>query len=333
MYIILPSNTGDFSTNTISSFRVKLPQGIIFSGEWEVALTEIQYPISWNTVKENDGQVTIYYSHNGISIPIEIKINSGYYDNIEELLRAIKHAINREGELLVRRLYRADFAMYRLTKLKVNDNDKYKAFVTQGVNYAEMLERPEIIPNPSGGNSNDTLLKLAKNLAKSEKLTRHPPKTNMLDDILKITYIENIKRVHVNWVSEKSIKGITFSRSLQFMLGFPNSYSFKVGSNIAKFNPDISGSVSSFFVYSNIVQPQIVGNSSRQLLRTIPIRRGSLGSTVHKEFTISNYVGLLSRGFDTIEIEIRNDFGELIDFQFGKVIVKLHFRKKPLLNL
>ena len=112
------------------------------------------------------------------------------------------------------------------------------------------------------------------------------------------------------------------------MLGFEKGSQFKRGITKADYNVDISGAETSFFIYCNIVQPQFVGNSLEQLLRTIPVTLGSLGTTVHKEFVTPHYIGVLTNEFDTIEVEIRNDFGTLIDFQFGKIIIKLHLRRK-----
>ena len=52
-YLHLSSNSSldKFPKNTLSEYRVGLPQTIILSGDWEVALTDIHYPHSWNNVQ------------------------------------------------------------------------------------------------------------------------------------------------------------------------------------------------------------------------------------------------------------------------------------------
>ena len=47
-YLHLPSNSSldKFPNNTLTEYRVGLPQTISLTGEWEVALTEIHYPHS-----------------------------------------------------------------------------------------------------------------------------------------------------------------------------------------------------------------------------------------------------------------------------------------------
>ena len=54
-YLHLPINISldKFPNNTLTEYRVCLPQTISLTGYWEVALTEIHYPQSWNNVQEN----------------------------------------------------------------------------------------------------------------------------------------------------------------------------------------------------------------------------------------------------------------------------------------
>ena len=45
-------------------------------------------------------------------------------------------------------------------------------------------------------------------------------------------------------------------------------------------------------------------------------------------FESLHYIPVTRRDFDTIEIDIRDDTGRKLPFQFGHVVVKLHFRLK-----
>lgn len=47
-FLTLPSNT--LQSNTTGNFVTHLPKNLVFSGQWEVALSEIQYPFSWNNI-------------------------------------------------------------------------------------------------------------------------------------------------------------------------------------------------------------------------------------------------------------------------------------------
>ena len=59
-YPHLPSDSrlDTFLDNTLTEYRVGLPQTITLEGEWEVALTEIHYPHSWNNIERG-----FYESH------------------------------------------------------------------------------------------------------------------------------------------------------------------------------------------------------------------------------------------------------------------------------
>ena len=80
------------------------------------------------------------------------------------------------------------------------------------------------------------------------------------------------------------------------------------------------------FVYSSICANSIVGNQYFPLLRTVNVQ-GEEGDYVHKTFENEHYVKLASDSLSRVDIRITNDQGELVKFTYGKVIVKLHFRK------
>ena len=72
-----------------------------------------------------------------------------------------------------------------------------------------------------------------------------------------------------------------------------------------------------------------VGNSSSKLLNTVGIK-GDTGDNVHEIFTSPHYVPVAYPEIKDIEIKITDDAGNVIDFKRGRVVVKLHFRKKRL---
>ena len=51
-YLTLPSDSSMdyFPDNTLTEFRVKLPHTIHLSGDWEVGLAEISYPVNWSNI-------------------------------------------------------------------------------------------------------------------------------------------------------------------------------------------------------------------------------------------------------------------------------------------
>jgi hypothetical protein len=111
---------------------------------------------------------------------------------------------------------------------------------------------------------------------------------------------------------------------LQYMMGFEHQRMDET--TLAAFPPDIRGGMDSLFVYCDLVEPQIVGNSMQQLLRIVPIK-GRHGDYISSVFVAPHYIRILRREFSTVEITIKTDTNRLVPFEFGKCIAKLHFRK------
>ena len=81
------------------------------------------------------------------------------------------------------------------------------------------------------------------------------------------------------------------------------------------------------YVYTDVVESRIVGDSLAPLLRALPVR-GSHGATVSDRFTNIHYVPLLYSHFKSIEMDIRDDTGRRVPFEYGRVTVTLHFRRR-----
>ena len=57
-------------------------------------------------------------------------------------------------------------------------------------------------------------------------------------------------------------------------------------------------------------------------------RSGHHGDRVSARFTNVHYVPLLRSNFTSIEVDIRNDMGRRVPFEYGRVTVTLHFRRR-----
>ena len=81
------------------------------------------------------------------------------------------------------------------------------------------------------------------------------------------------------------------------------------------------------YLYTDIVESRIVGDTLAPLLRALPIS-GRHGDRVSDRFTNVHYVPLLCSNFNSIEVDIRNDMGRRVPFEYGRVTVTLHFRRR-----
>ena len=74
-----------FPENTLTHYVTKLPNRFDLLGEWEVGLSEIQYPISWYNVSKEDVQLEMYHvdpsSSSGAAAIHDVSPPPGHYDS------------------------------------------------------------------------------------------------------------------------------------------------------------------------------------------------------------------------------------------------------------
>lgn len=246
-YLWLPSNSSMdvFPSNTLAEYRVQLPQSIQLVGDWEVALTEIQYPHNWNNVLPKDFNFH-FYIYDSSGKPTVYIVQPGYYSTIEALLQAIKTAID---------------------DVKTRNNFKF-------------------------------------------------------------TYNKISRRVTIEM---KNNYEIIFNVGLAAMLGLKPMH--RLGKTVTSENiVDLEGAVRFLYVYSDVVQAQIVGDSHVPLIRIIPVE-GKESDHVTARFISPQYLQVSRKQFETIEVNIKQDNGEKVPFQSGRVLVTLHFRRaNPFFN-
>jgi hypothetical protein len=90
---------------------------------------------------------------------------------------------------------------------------------------------------------------------------------------------------------------------------------------------DLERGLHTFFVYCDLLEHQLVGDAHVPLLRSIAVS-GKSGEVIAKSFDNIHYVGLSRSTFQDIHIHITDDTGVRVPFEQGRVIVKLHFRRK-----
>jgi hypothetical protein len=84
--------------------------------------------------------------------------------------------------------------------------------------------------------------------------------------------------------------------------------------------------ISTFFIYTDIIKYQYIGDTWAPILRTVNVPNNSENKTQNVLYDSPHYVHLNSTNIDTINIRITDEQGENIRFKRGKSIVKLHFR-------
>ena len=96
---------------------------------------------------------------------------------------------------------------------------------------------------------------------------------------------------------------------------------------VAEYVVNMNRGFDTIYVYTDVVESRIVGDSVAPLLRALPVG-GIHGATVSNRFTNIHYVPLLYSHFKSIEMDIRDDIGRRVPFEYGRVTVTLHFRRR-----
>lgn len=90
-----------------------------------------------------------------------------------------------------------------------------------------------------------------------------------------------------------------------------------------------NGLPSIMFIYTDLCESHVTGDTQTPLLRVVPIDTGKYeyGSTRLRTFPTVKYIPLLKSAFDTIEILIRDESGKPLLFDHGTLTVTLHFKR------
>lgn len=139
-----------------------------------------------------------------------------------------------------------------------------------------------------------------------------------------LTYNKASKRVKIN-----AEQGALHLEKLGSVLGFPQNTIIRKSVK-SEVEANALSAFTFFYVYTDIVAPQIVGDIQAPLLRIVRVK-GQTGEVISQYYDRPQYLPLMRHSFQTIQIELRLNSGNFVPFQRGKVIVILHFRMRQIL--
>ena len=149
-----------------------------------------------------------------------------------------------------------------------------------------------------------------------------------------ITYNKTDGKVTVRTRSPWALK---FESDIARLLGFAVIHNSEMtrrfsaiieGEQKGEFHATPSGGLNAMYVYTDIIKEQFVGGESAPLLRIINLNTNlNNGEYISRTFERLYYAPLKSSHFDTINIRIYDDMGELVHFEYGKVVIILEFQK------
>jgi hypothetical protein len=257
---------------------------------------EISYTLSWYNVPKKEPIYLVYVEDQKIKhFHEKIHLPPGRYNTITEVISVIN---------------------YRLNRLQIQFS-----WETEKINNKEVDKKPSIsvetnrITKIKQGvlkNNKLVFLELSENLCNIFGFKYKDMKSKYTEQMLKYIEIEN-----KYYKQSLPVVDIEYAKADADLL-----------THISEKPYELSGGYHSLFVYSDIVSPSFVGDSYTQLLRLVEIPSDyKFGDQVKITYPNTYYIPVLVKEFDTIEIDIKDDTGENIPFEFGRSILTLHFRK------
>ena len=131
------------------------------------------------------------------------------------------------------------------------------------------------------------------------------------------------RRFVLNVVNRRVVE---MSERLKKILGFDKSVFFNETCQ-ASHSPLLDKNIHHFYLYSNIVVPTYVGGAEVPLLRYIPITNAEYGQTLFVEWNNLTYLPVSVSELRQVELALYDDTGERVNFEDGRTVVTLHFRK------
>jgi hypothetical protein len=125
---------------------------------------------------------------------------------------------------------------------------------------------------------------------------------------------------------------IHFPPALESILGFSPQQNPLVNNAIESriyegdLASDLHAGIHGLYIYCDLVHFSFVGDIKAPLLRVVA-SAGAAGEVITRYYERPRYVPVQKTNFDSIQILIRDDLGEKIHFESGKVLVTLHFRR------
>lgn len=175
----------------------------------------------------------------------------------------------------------------------------------------------------------DQFLEIFEAIEKSEKLEFSRESAEKLISAAKnvrFIFNEDLSRFEL-LITDQAISHVCLTNQIAYVLGFEEKIDIQNG-QIAKYTPDLRGSISQICVYLNsgLIESIIFGNTFSNILQIIAVR-GSTGEIIQEQFQNPLMHKIIAKEVDSLDIEIRSIDGRLINFDYGSIVLTLVFKR------
>lgn len=299
-YLILPSNSNleMYPTNVTGNYITHLPHEIQLRGRWSVALVEMQVPYNFLHLKKEDSRIICMNTTEEVTNEIRGGLLKFAYacEADDSGLYHPSSSMNGMRYDMFHGFCKSPEEL--IDNLNLSVNRVFSAMAGHiGVEYAE---------------------KFKADIEEVEKPSEHI-RFELKHGFVTAQCVCKCPTTHYICFSEKMRRILGLKRRMLFLSRDRYTFQHLIGLNRAV--PD------QLFVYCDLTEPHVVGNSVSPLLRVVPLENASYGSNIVKTFVSPHYYPLLRTTFRTIELDIRNGLGEIVPFESGTLICSLHLKK------
>jgi hypothetical protein len=330
-YMVLPSNGCETTqpTNTANSYINNWQQTIRLKGRWEVALVDFSFN-SFSTVVqdlfvESEGEVCKILKYNveyeGKQVGTT-KIDGITSFSVSSSKRFIITCKNFPFYITFSKLWNL-FGFKEQMTYSASESCESDNPINEFIKFNDeiTIQTSELIVGIKGVIFENLILKptfieMASYLR--EKLS---------------SLVENLiidQNGYVSFCVKKKYQRISFDEKLSKILGFNepmNCYYLNGQVYKGECKVKLSDLNHQVFIYCSCIEPILVGDVMVPLMRNVWVQFTEIGQIVHQDIIRPMYLRVTGNNINNIEIELRNDAGELIKFPPGsKTCITLHFR-------
>ena len=273
-YVTLPSNSSMnyYPGNTLANYAnyvTKLPHSFDLLGEWEVGLSEIQFPISWYNVTDCESHLFLMFLDSDVPEFVDVSPPPGHYERPDQLVKQINDALLAAEKNRVTRFAYDDKSVRILSGRNPKRNYLAEAellhFSFNAISIRMSIDFKDKNQIVTVQMSKDLCQLLGFDWQSAEE---YAAKIRSIDED------ESINELSKSDAKQKARKFTeNGNRMVELLLG-------KV-SYTAERVCDLQRGFYSLFVYCDVVEPTVVGDFKVPLLRTVNID-GREGLTVSR---------------------------------------------------
>ena len=309
-YVTLPSNSDSSDPeNTTTNYTTNYKETIKLPGEYEVALVEAIYNLSWFLPVGS-----ILYSYSETNKTPEIEVIPIIFHDGDSIIHLIEKLNTRLQEYVLIKKYNERYKLYKENEeltFRNKDNSLFNKIILPDTLFPHSIygtknnmsvindiktKEGEYVQLPMLKYSNEEIFFQFSNTFHFIKFK------GQICDILKTNesdMFSSDKKV-LNYVKVNTLEKIN-----QFSL---------------------ISLVGALYIYTNIIDYQYVGSGRIPLLRNIVLDYNSTRKTTWIHYDMPHYLRVNQTEIRSILIDIRDDKGNKILFDSGSITIKLHFR-------